>query len=283
MAACGAYALLGFPLDDVWHRLFGQDVTLWGPTHLMLIGGAVMGLVGLCVLISEGLRAPAGDARPNAFAPIIIRTRAIGLMGGLLVGLATFQAEFDWGVPQFNLLLEPVLIAASAAIGLVCARMYIGPGGAIAATVVFLVLRGALALAIGPVLGQTPPDFALYAASAMLVEARLPRRAGRAAGEAVRDRRAGRLRGRHGRARSPSTAGRRSGCRSRGRRRCSAEALLVGTIAGVAGGVIGAFTGGCLNPGSDGGDAPGRCSHPRRPRSSSGSSACCWLPAHRGA
>ena len=31
----------GFPLDDVWHRLFGQDVTLWGPTHLMLIGGAV--------------------------------------------------------------------------------------------------------------------------------------------------------------------------------------------------------------------------------------------------
>ena len=26
--------LLGFPLDDVWHRLFGQDVTLWSPTHV---------------------------------------------------------------------------------------------------------------------------------------------------------------------------------------------------------------------------------------------------------
>src|SRR5215217_839359 len=35
MAACGAFALTGFPLDDMWHRLFGQDVTLWGPTHLM--------------------------------------------------------------------------------------------------------------------------------------------------------------------------------------------------------------------------------------------------------
>ena len=34
------FALAGFPLDDIWHRLFGQDVTLWGPTHLMLIGGA---------------------------------------------------------------------------------------------------------------------------------------------------------------------------------------------------------------------------------------------------
>ena len=46
MTACGGFALIGFPLDDVWHRLFGQDVTLWGPTHLMLIGGAAMTLIG---------------------------------------------------------------------------------------------------------------------------------------------------------------------------------------------------------------------------------------------
>ena len=46
ICACGAFSLIGFPLDDVWHRLFGQDVTLWGPTHLMLIGGAAMTLVG---------------------------------------------------------------------------------------------------------------------------------------------------------------------------------------------------------------------------------------------
>src|SRR3954453_22918015 len=36
MVACAAFALAGFPLDDLWHRIFGQDVTLWGPTHLML-------------------------------------------------------------------------------------------------------------------------------------------------------------------------------------------------------------------------------------------------------
>ena len=47
ICACGAFALLGFPLDDVWHRLFGQDVTLWGPTHLMLIGGASMSLASI--------------------------------------------------------------------------------------------------------------------------------------------------------------------------------------------------------------------------------------------
>ena len=26
MALCGLYALIGFPLDDIWHRIFGQDV-----------------------------------------------------------------------------------------------------------------------------------------------------------------------------------------------------------------------------------------------------------------
>src|SRR3954470_2512618 len=57
IAACGAFALIGFPLDDMWHRLFGQDVTLWGPTHLMLFGGASMTLVGQAVLLQEGMRA----------------------------------------------------------------------------------------------------------------------------------------------------------------------------------------------------------------------------------
>ena len=39
--AAAAFALIGFPLDDIWHRIFGQDVTLWGPTHLVLFGAAV--------------------------------------------------------------------------------------------------------------------------------------------------------------------------------------------------------------------------------------------------
>src|SRR5438034_1106898 len=54
--ACAAFALFGFPLDDAWHRLFGQDVTLWGPTHLMLFGGAAMTLIGRSVLLVEGAR-----------------------------------------------------------------------------------------------------------------------------------------------------------------------------------------------------------------------------------
>jgi len=54
MAGCGLYATIGFPLDDIWHRIFGQDVTLWGLTHLMMIGGACFSLFAVLMLEREG-------------------------------------------------------------------------------------------------------------------------------------------------------------------------------------------------------------------------------------
>ncbi|HET8566823.1 MAG TPA: hypothetical protein VFL77_10170, partial [Solirubrobacterales bacterium] len=171
MFVCGAFALLGFPLDDMWHRLFGQDVTLWGPTHLMLIGGAAMTLVGIAVLAVEGMRAKAaGAASASEFVHIKL-ARAIALTGGLLLGLSTFQAEFDFGVPQFQLIFQPILLMLAAGIGLVLARIYAGRGAALGAAVFFIVLRGGLAILIGPIIGQTTPHFPLYIAEALVVEA----------------------------------------------------------------------------------------------------------------
>ncbi|HXE99366.1 MAG TPA: hypothetical protein VN458_03395 [Solirubrobacterales bacterium] len=173
IAACGAFALIGFPLDDLWHRLFGQDVTLWGPTHLMLIGGAGMTLIGQAVLLSEGMRARSSgrSAAPRPPEPaVIVRLRRAGLMGGLLIGLSTFQGEFDFGVPQFRLVLEPVLLAAAASVALVCARLWIGRGGALAAAAFFIVVRGAVSLIVGDVFGQTAPHLPLYLAEAGCVE-----------------------------------------------------------------------------------------------------------------
>src|ERR1700750_3373605 len=86
ICACGIFSLVGFPLDDIWHRLFGQDVTLWGPTHLMLIGGAAMTLIGIAVLHTEGKRAldAAGKrSREQAWVPTV---RAVGLTGRVLLG-----------------------------------------------------------------------------------------------------------------------------------------------------------------------------------------------------
>lgn len=171
ICACGAFSLIGFPLDDIWHRLFGQDVTLWGPTHLMLIGGAAMTLVGIAVLAVEGMRANAsGSSSAGEFVHIKL-ARAIALTGGLLLGLSTFQAEFDFGVPQFQLIFQPILLMLAAGIGLVLARVYAGRGAALGAAVFFIALRGGLAILIGPIIGQSTPHFPLYIAEALVVEA----------------------------------------------------------------------------------------------------------------
>ncbi|HET9199300.1 MAG TPA: hypothetical protein VFN92_13720 [Solirubrobacterales bacterium] len=171
ICACGAFSLIGFPLDDVWHRLFGQDVTLWGPTHLMLIGGAAMTLVGIAVLTVEGMRANAAADEPIVELAHTRLARAVALTGGLMLGLSTFQAEFDFGVPQFQLIFQPLMLMVAAGVGLTLARVYAGPGAALGAAGFFILLRGGLALVVGPVLGQTTPHFPLYLAEAAVVEA----------------------------------------------------------------------------------------------------------------
>jgi hypothetical protein len=168
ICACGAFSLIGFPLDDVWHRLFGQDVTLWGPTHLMLIGGASMALVGIAVLLVEGLRSP--KAEQGVERRFSFLARRVALAGGLLIGLSTFQAEFDFGVPQFRFVFQPMMIMMAAGVGLVATRMWLGRGAALGAVGFFLAIRGIIALVVGPVLGETTPHMPLYIVEAGLVE-----------------------------------------------------------------------------------------------------------------
>jgi hypothetical protein len=169
IAVCGSFSLIAFPLDDVWHRLFGQDVTLWGPTHLMLIGGAATTLVGVAVLLVEARRATsAGNgAREKGWVAGI---RGVALTGAFLLGLSTFQAEFDFGVPQFRFVFQPMLIMLAAGAGLVAARVWLGRGAAIGAALFFIGVRGVIALIVGPVLGEAVPHFPLYLAEAAIVE-----------------------------------------------------------------------------------------------------------------
>lgn len=172
VAGAGFYALLGFPLDDVWHRLFGQDVTLWGPTHLMLITGAGLSLIGQLVLEQEGHAATAAGTSggTNVAAPAVLWALRVAALGGMLLGLSVFQAEFDFGVPQFRLVLEPMMIAGAAGFALVAARLIGGRGAAIGAALFFLLLRGGISLIVGPTLGEPTPSMPLYLGSAVLIE-----------------------------------------------------------------------------------------------------------------
>ena len=167
MAGCGLYALTGFPLDDIWHRIFGQDVTLWGPTHLMMIGGAGFSTLSAIMLNHEGARRWATTRRSGGIGIKFVQYLGFG---GVLIGLSVFQIEFDFGVPQFRQVFQPMLIAAAAAFGLVAARIMLGRGAAIIAALLAIALRGGVALVVGPILGAPINWFALYLGPAIVVE-----------------------------------------------------------------------------------------------------------------
>ena len=165
-AGAGLYALVGFPLDDVWHRMFGQDVTLWGPTHLMLIGGAGLSLVGLALLEREGRQA---QDEPDP-SPVVTYARRGGLMGAFLIGLSVFQAEYDFGVEQFRMVQQPFMIAVAAACALVAARLWVGRGGAVYAVGFYMLIRGGVAVVVSQVIGELWASVPMYFIEAVIVE-----------------------------------------------------------------------------------------------------------------
>jgi hypothetical protein len=180
MLACGALSLTGFAADDLWHRLFGQDVTLWGPTHLMMITGGLLVLFSSFVLMREGMRtkrAPrtreekrAAAASGETKGPVALLSTAL-LLGGALTGLTiAYQQEFSYGFPQFRLLFHPILIAFSAGVVLAAARTLYGRGGALIACAGSLLINVILTLIVAYGFGQITLHFPLYIAAALLVE-----------------------------------------------------------------------------------------------------------------
>ncbi|MBO9520688.1 MAG: hypothetical protein J7518_04045 [Nocardioidaceae bacterium] len=164
VTAAGAIALVGFPADDFWHRIFGQDVTEWGPTHVMMIGGAVTCILGVPLLLAEAAQ---------------VGARAMQGLPGRLLGAAALSAcvipvaflmEFDLGVPQFPAVTQFVIMGFVATWVFVAVRLWFGPGGALLAGASYLVIHAFLYLTILPLPGVLTARFLLMLPSAVLVE-----------------------------------------------------------------------------------------------------------------
>ena len=176
MLVCGVIGLFAFLFDDTWHGSRGPDVTLWSPTHLVMIATAALFTLSLWILLAEGHRSADFNDFPER--PGFYRAQELAVAGAFLIALSALQAEFDFSVPQFRLDWHPILVTATAGIGLVAARVAIGRGGALGAAIVFLVVRGLLSLWVGPLTGHSTLHFPLYLVEAVVVEAvatRVPR------------------------------------------------------------------------------------------------------------
>ena len=87
LAAWGvALLLLAAPIDDLWHRLFGLDVTLWSPPHLLGLLGSAVNTIGTLLIAVEAYSR--GRSR--------MRLAALVLGGGLLYGGVRVVLEPAW-------------------------------------------------------------------------------------------------------------------------------------------------------------------------------------------
>lgn len=145
LVTAGSGALLGaiaFPLDDYWHTLYGIDVTLWAPFHVMIISSMVMSGLGALYVQAAALH----EIRPG-WTQRLIQLGFAALLAITLAALLLFlpQANVAEGLMQiggYDVVLYPVLVALALPLGLLTALLVTRqPGMATAVALVFLALR----------------------------------------------------------------------------------------------------------------------------------------------
>lgn len=91
-----AVTILAAPIDDLWHRLFGIDVTLWSPPHLMGILGVVIN-GWACFTIAREVYP---DHRRTRLAAMIVT--GAGLYGSIHLAVdPTFRLAYLYGGVSF--------------------------------------------------------------------------------------------------------------------------------------------------------------------------------------
>jgi hypothetical protein len=160
LGVLGVTALSGFPLDDMWHARYGIDVTMWSPTHMIMILGASITPLAAWLALGEA------GARPDRRRA----THAVHVFAAVMTvqGLSASQGEFVFGVPQFQLLYLPVLVSLAGAFAMVAARLVLGRGGAIEVALVNLVVTLVIFQGRGPL---DVKETGLYLTAALAVEA----------------------------------------------------------------------------------------------------------------
>ncbi|MBI2217336.1 MAG: hypothetical protein HYU51_08570 [Candidatus Rokubacteria bacterium] len=73
-----ALTVLAAPIDDLWHRLFGLDVTLWSPPHLLGLLGAIVNAAACWLIARETY---AAGSRPRLAAMVVAGALVYGGIG----------------------------------------------------------------------------------------------------------------------------------------------------------------------------------------------------------
>jgi hypothetical protein len=128
VTGCGCLVVAAAaPLDDYWHQLYGLDVALWAPFHLMALTGGFLALLGsaylwaaLAVQARRAGRDPRAERASTAFALMLL----VGLMVNLAQPGLVLYPIIELG--PVSVMTYPVLLAAMVPWLLVAARRALG-------------------------------------------------------------------------------------------------------------------------------------------------------------
>lgn len=163
-AAVAAFLQLSSaPFDEVWHTLFGLDVSVWSPPHALLIFGAIA--VCLCL------------------AGLSVRGQGVGVDAARVLALAAamlaadvFLAESVYPFPSWHVsqqrpafVFVALEVVAAALVASVAVRVSRWRFAATASLAVFLSLRGALYPFLALLSVKAAPAFPLWLVALPLV------------------------------------------------------------------------------------------------------------------
>jgi hypothetical protein len=176
VAMISAALILFFaPADELWHRFFGVDATLWGPMHLVgLTGFTFFALSGMTIAWLERQLSPV-EQKP-LFEHLTLFFAAI-LLGNLML----FLAEYEFNIPQFPVDFHPLLLAALSVFPLILVGK-IHPRGFAATKVVLLFTAMRLAMHLWlmttsgmELAGDSKPVFPMLLLTALLIDLTIKR------------------------------------------------------------------------------------------------------------
>ncbi len=120
-------AAVAFPLDQYWHTLYGIDVTLWAPFHVMIIGGAALVALGATYMLASNVNLATSlhavkEKRAASIGMIVAMATSLSFFMALVFDSVSVDNNINLGFASFSLfpllsglLLGSLLVAIASA------------------------------------------------------------------------------------------------------------------------------------------------------------------------
>lgn len=134
-------ALVSAPLDNYWHELYGIDIALWAPFHMMGVTGGMIGILGIIYIFASeaAIERKAGTARRRILGFSWLELGALMTIASLMNFTLTGFLQFPlFSIGPLHISTYPLPLAVAGAFAFVGAIRLTGRWGVSTLLVLFL-------------------------------------------------------------------------------------------------------------------------------------------------